>query len=143
MIKEKIKGLLDKLPKQPFDMSEAERLHPISYKESMNTVLLQELIRFNKLLKVVKNSLIDCAKAIDGFVVMSSDLELVFDGVFDNRVPAIWHKVSYPSLKPMGSWINNFVDRLNFMKKWIKEGAPPSFWISGFFFTQSFLTGTL
>jgi dynein heavy chain len=64
---------------------------------------------------VVTSSLKDCAKAIDGLVVMSNDLELVFDGVFDNRVPAIWHKVAYPSLKPMGSWINNFVERLQFM----------------------------
>lgn len=36
---------------------------------------------------IVRNSLINCKKAIDGLVVMSSDLELVFDGVFDNKVP--------------------------------------------------------
>jgi len=29
------------------------------------------------------------------------------------------------------------------MQKWIDEGAPAAFWLPGFFFTQSFLTGTL
>lgn len=82
-------------------------------------------------------------KAIDGLLVMSSDLEEVFNCVFDNKVPDIWHKYSYPSLKPLGSWIADLCERLSEMQKWIDRGAPPNFWVSGFFFTQSFLTGTL
>ncbi|CAD8115295.1 unnamed protein product [Paramecium sonneborni] len=142
LIKEKCKQILQKLPKQ-FNVFEAARKHPVQYNQSMNTVLQQELIRFNKLLAAVTSSLIDLGKAIDGLVVMSSDLEQVFNKVFDNQVPDVWHKVAYPSLKPLGSWINDFIDRLNFMQLWIDNGAPPTFWVSGFFFTQSFLTGTL
>lgn len=86
MIKEKIDNLLSKLPPD-FDTKEASRKHPIIYEESMNTVLNQELIRFNKLLKVVRSSLKDVKKAIDGLLVMSDELELVYDGIFDNKVP--------------------------------------------------------
>ncbi len=35
------------------------------------------------------------------------------------------------------------VERLNFFDEWAKTSKPPVFWISKFFFTQSFITGTL
>ena len=101
----------------------------------MNTCLIQEAIRFNKLLKTVRQSLADVIKAIDGLVVMSSDLEIVFNKVFDNQVPEVWSKVAYPSLKPLGSWIIDLIKRLNFMQSWIEYGVPNNFWLPGFFFT--------
>jgi len=72
---------------------------------------------------------------------MSVELEMISNSIFDNRTPGAWMKRSYPSLKPLASYVVDFIDRLNFMQKWIDEGAPSSFWLSGFFFTQSFLTG--
>ena len=67
-----------------FDMDEISKKHPIMYKESMNTVLQQELLRFNKLLTEVKSSLINLGKAIKGEVVMSLELEAVGNNLFDN-----------------------------------------------------------
>lgn len=34
-------------------------------------------------------------------------------------------------------------NRLEFFQNWIDEGEPNVYWLSGFYFTQSFLTGVL
>ena len=118
-------------------------LHPIKVLESLNSVLHQELMRYNNVLTTVKVSMKKLIDAINGDAVMTSDIENILNSLYNNKIPQNIEKVSYPSLKPLASWINDLLERLKFMQNWINEGIPNTFWISGFFFTQSFLTGIL
>lgn len=98
--------ILSKLPPD-FDIVEAQSKFPVTYEESMNTVLIQELVRFNRLLVVVRDSLLQVLKALKGLVVMSKDLEDVATGLSLGKLPDMWAGKSYPSLKPLVfcSWL--------------------------------------
>lgn len=83
---------------------------------------------------MIKTSLKNLKLAIDGFMVMSSDLDSCYYNLLNNQVPTIWEKVAYPSLKPLASWILDLIERVKFMHIWLTQNHPPCYWLSGFFF---------
>ena len=132
--------IADKIPPN-FDMEMAQLKYPVLWEESMNTVLCQELIRFNRLLSCIRDSLVNIQKAVKGLVVMSSELEVLANSLFFNKLPVMWKSKSYPSLKPLSSYVTDLQARLRFFDSWLQTSPPSIYWISGFFFTQAFLTG--
>ena len=68
----------------------------------MNTVLVQELVRYNRLIEIMKSSLFNLKKALKGLVVMSEELEKLSNSMYDNQVGKIWADKGFLSLKPLG-----------------------------------------
>jgi len=101
----------------------------------------QELTRFNVLIDRVSNTLKTLGKAILGLVVMSAQLEDMFNSFVLQQVPPLWGEpISYPSLKPLNAWMTDFEERIAFMGSWLRQGPPASFWVSCFYFPQGFMT---
>ena len=134
--------MLSRLPPD-FDLEGVEFSFHNNPKDSMNTVLLQEVIRFNRLIHVVRSSLLDIGKAVKGLVVMSWELDGLANSLYNNQVPAMWESKAYPSLKPLVLWQEDLQRRASFVDDWVQNGLPATFWVSGFFFPQAFLTAIL
>jgi dynein heavy chain len=64
----------------------------------------------------MKKTLGELLKAIKGLVVMSLTLESMFESFLLKRVPYNWEKVAYPSLKSLGSWVNDLMLRIEFFR---------------------------
>ena len=126
-----------------FDIAQFQTKYPTKYEDSMNTVLVQEAMRFNGLVAGLRTSLQNVISAIKGLVVMSKELDELYRAMLINRVPTMWEEFAYPSLKPLAGWVTDLSQRLAMIEKWYDQGHPKCYWISGFFFPQAFMTGIL
>jgi len=144
-IKELAQSFIAKLPPK----LDTKTAHPSTFAgifDGTNTLGVffgQELDRFNKLLSVIRKVLIDLQDAIAGTVVMSQDLDNVYNKLLINQVPEKFEENAWPSLKNMHDWFDDVCLRVQMMREWLVGGAPNCFWISGFFFPQGFCTSVL
>ena len=60
--------------------------YPVLYAESINTVLVREMERFNQLSNAIRSSLVNLQKAIKGLVVMNAELGALANSLFIGKV---------------------------------------------------------
>lgn len=147
IVNEIAKDIEERIP-SPMNMEKEQHPETFSKNEfgamnSLGVFVGQEIVRFNKLLVVIKHSLIQLQKAIRGDVVMGPELERMYNSFLNQKVPKNWSDQAYPSLKPLGSWVKDLILRVEFISSWLTQGPRPSFWLSAFFFPQGFMTAAL
>ncbi|CCW60171.1 unnamed protein product [Phytomonas sp. EM1] len=108
---------------------------------SLSTVLAHEVGMYNRLLDRIRQTLADMEKALQGLTVLSVELDAMYTSVLNDQVPQLWAAVAYASLKPLGAWYRDFLQRVNFIRTWLHRGEPKAFWIGGFFNCSAFITG--
>ena len=105
----------------------------------INIFLRQEIDRMQKVIQIVRQTLMDLNLAIDGTIIMNESLRDALDSMYDARIPALWSKVSWES-STLGFWFTELLERNNQFHSWLFEGRPKCFWMTGFFNAQGFLT---
>ena len=70
-----------------------DSLKVIGLAQPLNIFLRQEIDRMQKVIAVVRSTLIDLKLAIDGTIIMSENLRDALDSMFDARIPVAWKKV--------------------------------------------------
>ncbi|XP_017886409.1 dynein heavy chain 2, axonemal [Ceratina calcarata] len=135
---------MDLLSKIPDDIDYETTQKLIGPKKMpLDVVLLQEIQRYNVLLSGTRGSLRDLQLAIQGLVLMSPDLEEIFNCIHEGRVPAAW-LTAYPSLKLLGAWTRDLVNRVDHFAEWARSTHPPLlFWLAAYTFPTGFLTAVL
>lgn len=134
--------LLEQTP-ELFDLRAIkEQIDARSDPDPLKTVLYQELDRYNRLLALIRRTLSAIIKVTQGTVSVTAELEEVMLALSQQRVPRLWGS-TYPSLKPLGSWMKDLVQRIEFFSSWVHDHLPTVWWLPAMTYPTGFLTAVL
>jgi dynein heavy chain len=121
-------------------------LSEIGLRVPLNVFLYQELQRFLNVLRIARTTMKNIVQAVDGTIIMTPDIVSAINSIYDLRVPIYWQydaagaEISW--LTPtLGGWLEGLKNRYRQLDQWYNSGRPNSFWLTGFFNPQGFLTG--
>lgn len=96
-------------------------------------------------LSLVRTTLTNIIEAIDGNIIMTPDIMDAIDKVSDSSAPHAWMydasgaEISW-ILPALGAWVTSLLERYNQLNNWLRTSRPNTFWLTGFFNPQGFLT---
>lgn len=113
-----------------------------SGKHPFGMILKREVKRFNGLIELIRQTLMDLKRVINGMAIADSQFNETLVEIANNKVPSIWLHRSYLTMKTLSSYIDDLSKRIEFFQTWSRVGMPNAFWFSAFYFPQSLITTT-
>ncbi|KAK8866475.1 hypothetical protein M9Y10_009438 [Tritrichomonas musculus] len=136
-----VENLLKQLP-TPFNLIEFKKRFDTT--DTMNTILFHEIVSYNSLIIVMKNSLEKMQKGLKGLIIIDSSLENFMKKIKGDRIPDEWLQICYPSVLSLHSFMKDFKKRISFISKWVRTAQKPIvFDLGSFFHPDEFLSGIL
>ena len=133
--------LLSKVPEPfvPEITKEMLKKLPGGPTQPLTVHLRQEIDRLNIIIILATKTLKNLQLAIAGTIALAGDLVDALDKLFNAAIPAAWLKKSWESAT-IGTWFQGLLMRHKQLDKWLREGRPKAYWLTGFFNPQGFLT---
>ena len=98
----------------------------------------------NVLLALMKLTLFELDLGLKGDLTISDAMESLMDSLYMETIPPAWEKKSYPTLRSLGPWVMDVLQRCTQLADWTGDLAVPKVsWFPGFFNPQSFLTAVM
>ncbi|GBG28212.1 Dynein heavy chain 2, axonemal [Hondaea fermentalgiana] len=106
---------------------------------------LQECARMEALMKTMVETLTELELGFTGDLTMTEPMERLMYALYQDRVPDLWRRISYPSERPLGAWLADLQLRVTQLQEFCMDpfAEPRCTWISGFFNPNAFLTAVL
>jgi len=113
----------------------------------LNVFLFQEIMRLNYVINLVRKTLKDLQQAINGEIILTPELQDALNAIYDSKPPKHWYVDPSGehfawSLPTLAMWFAGLLEREKQLTSWLQGTRPPSYWLTGFFNPQGFLTAT-
>eukprot|EP00462_Mataza_sp_D1_P017376 CAMPEP_0175163132 /NCGR_PEP_ID=MMETSP0087-20121206/25561_1 /TAXON_ID=136419 /ORGANISM="Unknown Unknown, Strain D1" /LENGTH=4572 /DNA_ID=CAMNT_0016451765 /DNA_START=103 /DNA_END=13822 /DNA_ORIENTATION=+ len=111
----------------------------------LNVFLYQEIVRINFTINNVRTTLRSLMQAINGEIIMTPQLQDALGSIFDAKAPVHWYTDASGAsiawqLPTLALWFQSLVDREKQLNSWLNTTRPVTYWLTGFFNPQGFLT---
>lgn len=142
---DKVRNVLDDImDKLPELFNVYEMMAKVEDRTPFIIVAFQECERMNMLMGEMKRSLKELDLGLKGELTITPDMEVLEEALFMDAVSERWAAKAYPSLLPLGQWVNDLQIRIKELESWVGDfQLPSSVWLGGFFNPQSFLTAIM